>query len=264
MEERISKIIIIIIGLAIILGIFAIKAEDVKNLIKGTSCSADVIQKAKFKILGKSGVELRHCEMNTLKFESKKDLEKAKEKIANKMYDCWKQFGRGEIDFLDDLDFGTSETYCFICTQITFSKDLRNKKITGFAKYLDETLIPLGNITYTEYFTKSKNTKFNIPELSELKEISANEDIYILFVAKKGDIFEELKDLDKLEIGAVIVSSAAGFLIGGPLGGIATGIISATATGTITATIMGIAYKTKYYSALVLLQTDKLVEACKK
>ena len=102
------------------------------------------------------------------------------------MYDCWKQFGKGKIDFLDDYDFGTSDNYCFICTQIKFSEDIKNKKITDFAKYLDETKIYLENITYTEYFTESKNAKFSgVPELASLNEVPTSEDLYILFLAKK-------------------------------------------------------------------------------
>ena len=272
MEKTTHDLILFLIIVVIFVALGITYGPKIMELISDTSCSADISQKASFKILGKTMTELDHCEMDFLKIENKKDLENAKEEIANKMYDCWKQFGKGKIDFLGNYDFGASDIYCFPCTQVMFSEELKDKKIIDFNKYLDESIIPNENMTYTQFLADSKEAKLNVPKLSSSNEISTNQNVYVLFMATKESegLLKQLSETGKM--GAVITAGTtliggigglalgpAGLVVGGKIG-LATGVFLTTATG-----LVKVGYEKKnYYSSLVLLQSDELIKACNK
>jgi len=272
MEKTTHDLILFLIIVVIFVALGITYGPKIMELISDTSCSADISQKASFKILGKTMTELDHCEMDFLKIENKKDLENAKEEIANKMYDCWKQFGKGKIDFLEDWDFGASNTYCFPCTQIMFSEELKDKKITDFTKYLDENIIPGENITYTQFLTDSKEAKLNVPEFSSKNEIVTNQNLYILFIAnKKANFIENLQKSGWIGAGELLVLVGSGALIGfvtpvpgGALAGATYGFYLGITSVAVTGTIIGTGYKNDYYSTLLLLQSDELIKACNK
>ena len=76
------------------------------------------------------------------KKESIANEEDIKKEIANLMYECWFQFGEGELNFAGDKTF--KEQICGICSRIKFSEDAQKdfKFISDMGKYLSENHTP--------------------------------------------------------------------------------------------------------------------------
>ncbi len=74
-----------------------------------------------------------------------KDKDIIKKKLANKMADCWWQFGEGQKEL-----FSTPKTYCVVCSVTSFEN--KDQKIRGFSKYLMDNNVPGKRIKYIDYF----------------------------------------------------------------------------------------------------------------
>ena len=96
-----------------------------------------------------------------------KDLNENKiyEQLANNMYDCWDQYGRGEADFYSNFDFGSADTCCRICSEIKFDDDVKKRTkaidVDKFEIYLSTRNPPNNELTYAEFLTGSDNAKLD-------------------------------------------------------------------------------------------------------
>ncbi len=104
-----------------------------------------------------------------------KDPDKIKLILSNQMYDCWDQFGQGKLKFLDP----EPNTYCIVCSKISFEGDAKDRKLNGFLNYLVDTRIrddsnnpvPGVNYTYYRFLTDYETT---IGELEKIKSIQSD------------------------------------------------------------------------------------------
>ena len=108
----------------------------------------------------------------------------AKKKIADAMFDCWDQFGRGSLEL-----FGDKSIYCAICHRITFDKEL---KINDFTKYLESEKAPGQEIRYLQFLTTEKTENVDFLKESENRKIedtidaSKNKEYAVIFTYIKG------------------------------------------------------------------------------
>ncbi|MEK6907584.1 MAG: DUF6861 domain-containing protein [Nanoarchaeota archaeon] len=161
--------------------------------------------------------------------ETIKDADKNKiyEQLAKNMYECWDQYGRGEVDFYSDLDFGSKDTYCRICSEITVDESLKNKlrpvDIDDFEIWLSNHNPPNNIQTYAEFFTKTKEAKLDFGEGS--LNLETDKKIYTSFVVYKSSINPStIITPGATETAFAIGGCLLGIKIGGAAGSVAGGI----------------------------------------
>src|SRR3989338_3906964 len=138
-QEHVAVFILAIIAGGILLWFVSnwkLAAEDISE---SEQCRASVLRNARYHFAGIDlGSEI-DCPTRNLVLE-KESGERAKEKIANAMYSCWRQFGRGELNL-----FSGEGVFCNVCYTI----DVRTKEpITDLEDYLLETPSPEEQLTY--------------------------------------------------------------------------------------------------------------------
>lgn len=123
------------------------------KLVGEASCEASVRNHALLKLRYADFSGEINCPTTYLKIKGKNQNE-AKREIADAMVDCWKQYGKGDLQL-----FADDSIYCAICHRITLDKDAR---IDGFMKYLSEEKVSGKNITYLKYLTtqRTENSEF--------------------------------------------------------------------------------------------------------
>lgn len=147
----------------------------------------------------------------------------AKKKIADALYDCWDQFGRGKLELFTD-----NSVYCTICRRITFGKDI---KVNGVMRYLALQQAPRQKISYAQFLTTERTENSQILSELESKKIVDNidaskEDEYaIIFTYIKGkDNLNQLLEKSKFAAsGLGTVALGFGFVKAGTAVGL-TGI----------------------------------------
>ena len=127
-----------------------------------------------------------------------KDRNELYEKIARNMYDCWDQYGKGESNFYSDIDWGPSNFYCRICSEIKFDNEIKRSfkeiDIDDFEVYLSNNNPPSHKETYSDFFTKAENSKLDFGSGS----ISLEQNLYTMFNVYKtsdysaGGLFNKL------------------------------------------------------------------------
>jgi len=148
--------------------------------------------------------------------------------VADELYKCWSKMGEGAIDVFEK-DFALiSNTPCIVCTQISYDVSQDNT-FTGLGNYLKTYKIPNGNITYMQFFNKSKMpvyytllgqvipwtqylTDWESPFIPQIDTMDTNKNYIIYFYGFKPDklstmtetldnsyylIFSELDDIPK-------------------------------------------------------------------
>ncbi len=238
----------------------------IESSIEREVCKDSVLLKAKTKTLGIAPSINLKCNTTSINIDSLDQLNtKGNELIANSMYDCWNQFGEGEVDFLSKWDFGGTDTFCFLCSKIEFDSSIKGNKF-DLGTYLNENKIPLQDETYVEYFTKVKDAKLNLDFLDKLK---TDEPLYILFFADKKFDTKTLTDYN-LEYGAIGgVSCVAGAKIGGALGALFGGFgaiptaVAGCAGGMLVSSVAVISLeKLKYVPGLYITDSSDVVKLC--
>jgi len=183
--------------------------------IKEASAEEAAKQTCKISVQTQAKSKLRYADFSgeikcpTVKLEIKDKSEDAvKKKLADAMYDCWDQFGRGKLElFLDD------SVYCAICHRITFGDDA---KISGFKEYLATNNAPGQKISYLQFLTteQTQNSDF-LKELENKKiddaiDASENSEYAIVFTYIKGK-----KYLEEYAKKAAYTAPGAGLMIFG-------------------------------------------------
>ncbi|MBI2656389.1 hypothetical protein HYX03_01465 [Candidatus Woesearchaeota archaeon] len=233
----------ILIGLIVAFLIFNSEAAIKKLYTKAgekETCKASVQSHARLKMRYADFSGEIKCPTVKLKIEDKNE-ESAKNKIADAMYDCWDQFGRGKLDLFSD-----DSVYCSICHRITFDK---NVKINGFTNYLATKTNPGQKISYLQFLTteQTQNSDF-LKELENRKiedtiDASKKDEYAIVFTYIKGKKYlEEYTEKAKYTapgIGIIALGFGifkAGGIIGGAVSSIATPFLGVPVGLTISST----------------------------
>lgn len=179
----------------------------VKTITEGGSRGADIAACRNWAVIESSAkvplVDIKLTNLNspctTFKDELKGNEFEVHETLAKGMYDVWKMYGQGKLDFLSDWSFVFDrKTYCFIGDEIKVDKD-REINIDKFEEYLSDNNPTQNEQTYAEFFTGTKGTRLDFG--SGNINLKKDENVYILFTAYKG------QDLD---IGSTILSCGIG------------------------------------------------------
>lgn len=177
-----------------------------------------------------------------------KDPEKIKLILANEMYDCWDQFGQGKIKFLDT----DTNTYCAICSKVSFEGNAQNKQLDGFINYLadtrirDNSNIPITTIDYTylRFLTDYENTPdlLNNIKITQTDRLDTSSPYAIMFLYYKQQTFGRIQSAQVFALTPCITASLAIFGISAtgagvaalpllmPIGGAACGPVGITAS----------------------------------
>ncbi|MBI2647072.1 hypothetical protein HYW99_01225 [Candidatus Woesearchaeota archaeon] len=185
-----------------------------------------------------------NCPTVELKIDDKNE-EKSKKILADAMFDCWDQFGKGELDLFSD-----DSIYCTICHRITFDTNI---KINGFMEYLANEKPPRQKMSYLQFLTteRTQNSaflkEFENRRIEDTIDTSKNNEYAIIFTYIKGkrylDEYLEKAKATTPGIGMVAIGFGifkAGGIIGGavstiatPLGGAIVGGIISSAGGVV-------------------------------
>ena len=191
---------ILVVVFIVIMSMFIIDFS--KKTEQGTQkdiCKNSIYMHSSGKI-GLSDLDLDiKCPTQELEIKTK-DPEKIKYRMAKAMYDCWDQFGKGELEL-----FGAEETiYCNVCHIISF--DEKDEEITGFPEYLATKYIPgKPGTSYLEFFMnyETDDPSNVIPEMDETQTttyeggavIDTSKTYATIFAYAKGeDEIQKIKD----------------------------------------------------------------------
>ena len=176
--------ILIILVTAFILLKFEGKIKEVyAEAIEKQTCKTSVKAHALLKLKYADFSGEINCPTIYLKINDKKE-DITKKKIADAMYDCWDQYGKGELELFSD-----DSVYCAICHRLTFDKEI---KINEFTKYLATKQAPGGKVTYLQFLnTKKTQNTDSIMELENKKvadsiDASKNNEYAVIFTYIKG------------------------------------------------------------------------------
>lgn len=178
---------------------------------KGTdieACRISAIKATELKALGQSAVALDCPRINkTIKLKDVEQEGEINENLIKKIFAeemrwCWYKMGKGaNVPFNQNFIAGQNRA-CLVCSEIYFDDELRyeltskNKEITGFTKYLNETR--MNGEHYYDYFTRELySTQRVIPfifkrvasgsesglELEGIDSISAEKPYYVIYEA---------------------------------------------------------------------------------
>jgi len=237
MGERITKgvlatfIIISVVAVIIILFLTRAKQEswDIsEKIICKQSVELQAQQKQYLTIKGEhltdtfgNPVDLKcYTHYETIK---DKDDDVIKRKIANHMFHCWDQYGRGEIEIFDTTD----NNYCVICSSLESTK---KKQVSDFTKFLiEEKPASVSEKTYMQYFM-DVTTKDNIvlqetenSDLKNLDKIELTEPLAVIFYMGK-EAYPDSFLVDASKAKATVVGTSVG-----AVAGTLTGVIAGTA-----------------------------------
>ncbi len=237
-----------LVGLASVLFIGFILFVFIKNsavvnvdVTAKETCKRSVQQYAKLKL---PGIDLTRtdtikCPTQSITISSEDD-EKANERangvIAKAMFDCFDQFGAGELELFDTRR-GSTDNYCVVCSKLTFTGN--GKEIDGLVDYLTTTTVPGQKKTYYEFL---KGDAASEEEVKTLEKIAPFDIIYtskpyaVMFTYGKTTGW-----WDKLAAGIVAgsVSAPVGLIVGGVVGGFISGFFTGGLGWVATAAYIG-------------------------
>lgn len=187
-------IIISIIAVIMLLYIAKVKQES-WNLAEKELCKKSVeFQAQQRRLLTASGSDLTDyngnkvdlkCYTQYKKIKSKEDRT-VKKTIADAMYHCWDQYGKGEYDLFDTKD----NNYCVVCSSLEFT---RKKEITGLSEFLiNEKPSKVSKKTYFEFLNginANSEETLKIYENSDLKnkdKLNLKNPLAVMFVSSKN------------------------------------------------------------------------------
>ncbi len=164
------------------------------------------------------------------------DKESLKKQIADELYRCWDNYGRGELELF--YNKGTKR-YCSICSHIVFENE--ELYLENFTTYLVETKTPKGDMYYYDFLTGVRTTPDIIDDTKKEKNaydnILTERDYYILYSHYNEGEWSKEKEV---AIGIMAGIAVATLVTGGAMIGVATLIASATFVGS-TAAGLGVA-----------------------
>jgi hypothetical protein len=237
-------LLVTISAIILIIGTVQFK-KNLSNIIDKTSCKQSVRLHKESNIQGVELIKSINCPTENV-ILAEKDPEKLKKEIADRMWTCWDNFGRGEYELFS----AQSEKFCVVCSVIDFK--YKQRELTDFSGYLMKTPFPGDSEkTYFEMLSGiSTNQAAHNPDPSLIDPtansedtISTDDDYAIIFIYAKQSYWGRMKRAGVwgtvgLVTGSVIgialiatgVGSGAGFAVlavtgaaaGGAIGGLST------------------------------------------
>ena len=268
----------LIILLVAAVAIFLLMPKIYEVMIKTSdreSCRTSVDLRAGTKIADKLILTDLSCKTQEKKINSKNEKD-IYEELAYAAYDCWYQFGEGEVDFLTDYDWGYGNNWCFICSRFDFDRKVQQEfsNLDGFYDYLSKEKIPLDDKqqTFLEYMNADASEKLDPPDIS--MDIDTSEPFYVVFFGDKRQNFwkDMMENADAFEWGVFGASCWAGGaagatlgVVGGPFAPITVpvGVIVGCLGGAIiggSVEMMG--RKTEFHSMVYLGNADEIINKC--
>jgi len=149
--------------------------------------------------------------------------EKMNKLLAEEMYKCWKKVGEGK---LRAVNFPGNEDICFVCTEITFSKEVAESKssIDHLNEYLLYNRIPDDSQYYSDYF----GYNFSKTQVPPFKYDVSQNPLYIIYKIQTYNPSTTLK-WTAIALGAAeaaTVGTKAGCATGTALSFLAPGVAS--------------------------------------
>lgn len=107
----------------------------------------------------------RSLEIKGITSENEINEEYIKRAIADRMFSCWDQFGKGTL-FPFEANWADGDTRCIICADISFDESIqeKTKQIRNFGEWLSKTKIPGQEKTYADFLS----TKITVQEVNPL------------------------------------------------------------------------------------------------
>ena len=268
-----KNIMIILLGAIVIFIVSFMIFGYVRSAADAANCNGWVLMKSQ-KIAGVIEVfdQPNPCITDTPVIESK-DKTEVKKVLANEMFDCWKQYGNGKIDFFSDLDFGGSDTYCYVCSRTNVEKDAYQGEldINEFEEYLNTVKPPRLDMTYADYFIgaeagDAEHVKLDFGDGTI--PIKSGTPLYNVFIVRKsGDgtlgFFKRLGLSTTVIYGVGAVACTAATVATGGVAAPCFGFLftSGAAIGIIsTSAVYSSGYSSYYYPSLVMLEGDDLLK----
>lgn len=175
--NEIVRIILILAAAAIIFLIFwTFIKPALQDAIEKTSCK-DSVKLNAMTLVKFGGEEINpfsqydlNCPTDYIIVKEGDSQDKAKEKVAKALWNCGDNFYWGELNIFEKK----SETFCVVCSEITFESgfgEKNNKTITNFWDYLKTHKPggPTSKKSYAEYLTP-KASEYGEDELKKLYE----------------------------------------------------------------------------------------------
>jgi len=112
--------------------------------------------------------------------------------LSEQLANCWSMFGEGKLDYFNAVDFNLkkSTTYCSLCSEIIFDKDLYDLKDSNnyFEKDENEKIVGLNQTKFYMYLAKTR--------------IGNSEDTYLNYlygISSFAKVNQELNDLTLID-----------------------------------------------------------------
>ncbi len=245
---------------AIVVSYFSIGGDSVDREL----CKDSVLLQARSKVIGTPLIEDLRCGTNGIEIDDLDENEIYSE-IAGEMYDCWKQFGKGDIDFLDDRDWGTGNNWCFICSRIDFDESVQEKypEIDGLFTYLKDEPLPLKpDETFFTYIYGDVSEDIDPQEFDYPYPTTGP--FYVVFF---GDKRFEILASESRDLVSIVSEIGGSIWVGAKIGlkfGKAAGV-----KGAIIGSIAGVVLhysstKTGYVSGLYVGPSAEMIERCRQ
>jgi len=156
-----------------------------------------------------------------------KDNEIIKRKIANSMFNCWDQYGRGKVEIFDTKD----RNYCVICSSLEFTK---KDEIKDFTKFLIEEKPSPSSDIYINHLMEthvkqggpanSFMMSYENSKLKNLDKIDLTNPLAVIFYMGK-EAYPDAKFLTEAsKTKTTIVGTGGGAIVSGTIAGIAIGV----------------------------------------
>ena len=208
-----------LVAFALVLFVFLGKAGKVHADVGNKSpCKESVKQFSLFQIGGinfntadtiKCPVQLKTIDVSNADY--------AKKRVADAMFDCFDEFGAGELNLFDTRRASTDH-YCVVCSKVTFTNTDKTKELKGLADYLTNTVSPNSKDTYFEFFsgtTSAGNVKVP-PDIASIDQLDTSKNHAIFFTYGKTTGW-----WDKTMAGGL--AGGSGLVVGGFVAGFFTG-----------------------------------------
>lgn len=219
------------------------------NIAEKSTCKESVQQYAKLRIPGidLASTDQIKCPVQ-LKTINPSDDGRAKKLLADAMFDCFDQFGAGELELFETRRASTDH-YCVVCSKITFTEIDKNLEIKGFADHLSEEFVPGKKVTYFQYFkgdTVAKGEATTVTDMTTgtktpdaLKstplDIDTSIEHAVLFTYSKSTGWWD-------KIVAAEVAGTVGIVVGGAVAGFFTGGVGWVVAGAALAGGTGVGF----------------------
>jgi len=259
--------VIIIAGLLffVVSEIFKIGGDSVDR----EACRNSVLLKERSKVLGEPLISDVRCETNLVEVDST-DQDIVFHEITNEMYDCWYQFGEGKRDFLSDYDFAGSNEWCFVCSRIDFSEDVKEEypkiNMDDFNSFLTNEVIPLSSrdTTFYEYFYGSDLPNQIGGDFQDTSSFfDTNEPLYVGFLIDKSRKYNAAFWTELgIGVGSVVICGAAIYGSGGFATPLAASLCTRGALALTSSVVMMSTVKEGYISGMNIGSGDIVKEWC--